>query len=182
MLQANWLMNTNGKTPQSFAVLDLMRMPLGILTGVGFIGGGVILKRGDSVFGLTTAATLWFVTVIGLCFGGGQIGLGLAGSACGFVVLLGFRWIEGRMLEYRPANLDMVLRKGGKFDVQKALQLINAADLKITKFTLRRDPVAGFDEFKSTLKQKRRRDRHGLPEGIAALDQQPDVVRWAWTD
>jgi putative Mg2+ transporter-C (MgtC) family protein len=46
MLQANWLMNSVGKTPDSFVVLDLMRMPLGILTGVGFIGGGAILKRG----------------------------------------------------------------------------------------------------------------------------------------
>jgi putative Mg2+ transporter-C (MgtC) family protein len=70
MLQANWLMNTVGKTPDSF-VLDLVRLPLGILTGVGFIGGGVILKRDDAIRGLTTAATLWFVTVIGLCFGGG---------------------------------------------------------------------------------------------------------------
>ena len=39
MLQANWLMNSVGKAPDSFVVLDLMRMPLGILTGVGFIGG-----------------------------------------------------------------------------------------------------------------------------------------------
>lgn len=44
MLQANWLMNSVGKTSNSFVVLDLMRLPLGILTGVGFIGGGAILN------------------------------------------------------------------------------------------------------------------------------------------
>ena len=66
MLQANWLMNSAGKAAGSFVVLDLMRLPLGLLTGVGFIGGGAILKRGDDVRGLTTAATLWFVTVVGL--------------------------------------------------------------------------------------------------------------------
>ena len=71
-------MNSVGKAPDSFVVLDLMRLPLGILTGVGFIGGG-ILKRGDSIQGVTTAATLWFVTVIGLCFGGGQNELGVTG-------------------------------------------------------------------------------------------------------
>ena len=38
-------------------------LPLGILTGVVFIGGGVILKRGDTILGVTTAATLWFVTL-----------------------------------------------------------------------------------------------------------------------
>ena len=41
MVQARWLMNSVGKAPNSFVVLDLMRLPLGILTGVGFIGGGI---------------------------------------------------------------------------------------------------------------------------------------------
>ncbi len=36
-----------------------MRLPLAILTGVGFIGGGTIIKKGDIVVGVTTAATLW---------------------------------------------------------------------------------------------------------------------------
>jgi putative Mg2+ transporter-C (MgtC) family protein len=43
MVQANVLLSLEGKTNTSFAVMDLMRLPLGILTGVGFIGGGVIL-------------------------------------------------------------------------------------------------------------------------------------------
>src|SRR5262249_23206233 len=73
MIQTNLLMVTRGKAPDSFSVLDLMRLPLGILTGMGFIGGGAILRRENMVLGVTTAATLWFVTVIGLCFGGGQI-------------------------------------------------------------------------------------------------------------
>jgi putative Mg2+ transporter-C (MgtC) family protein len=49
-------------------------LPLGILTGMGFIGGGAILRRESLVLGVTTAATLWFVTVIGLCFGVGRSG------------------------------------------------------------------------------------------------------------
>jgi len=52
MLQANWLMNTVGKSSDSFVVLDLMRMPRGILTGVGFAGGS-----GQS----SSAATLFMV-------------------------------------------------------------------------------------------------------------------------
>jgi putative Mg2+ transporter-C (MgtC) family protein len=69
MVQANLLLVTIGKTADSFVTLDLMRLPLGILTGMGFIGGGAILRRDSLVLGVTTAATLWFVTVIGLCFG-----------------------------------------------------------------------------------------------------------------
>jgi len=76
MIQANILLPVGGKTASSFGVMDLMRMPLGILTGVGFIGAGTILRRGDMITGVTTAATLWVTTVIGLCFGGGQLELG----------------------------------------------------------------------------------------------------------
>src|SRR5262249_30997212 len=91
MIQANVLLPTTGKETASFSVLDLMRLPLGILTGMGFIGGGAILKRGDLVIGVTTAATLWFITVIGLCFGGGQVALGAAATAICLAVLWGLK-------------------------------------------------------------------------------------------
>ncbi|MGH8319424.1 MAG: MgtC/SapB family protein [Steroidobacteraceae bacterium] len=81
MIQANILLPVGGKTGSSFGVMDLMRLPLGILTGVGFIGAGTILRRGDMITGVTTAATLWIVTVIGLCFGGGQLVLGCCATA-----------------------------------------------------------------------------------------------------
>jgi putative Mg2+ transporter-C (MgtC) family protein len=76
MIQMNLLMQTNGKPPNSYAVMDLMRLPLDILTGVGFIGAGAIVRKNELVMGLTTAATLWFATVVGLCLGGGQVILG----------------------------------------------------------------------------------------------------------
>src|SRR6202167_4927539 len=110
MLQANWLMNSVGKTPDSFVVLDLMRLPLGILTGIGFIGGGAILKRGGDIAGLTTAAALLFVPVVGLCFGGGQDALGLVGSALGFAILRGLRLVELRMRQRRAAELMLQWR------------------------------------------------------------------------
>jgi len=94
MIQANILLSIDGKTPGSFAVMDLMRLPLGILTGVGFIGGGTILKKGDLVTGVTTAATLWLVTVIGLCLGGGQLILGIAATLLGVLTLWALKWID----------------------------------------------------------------------------------------
>src|SRR5204862_4221868 len=55
---------------------DPARLGAGILTGIGFLGGGAILKHHDFIVGVTTAATLWFMTVIGLAFGGGLFALG----------------------------------------------------------------------------------------------------------
>jgi putative Mg2+ transporter-C (MgtC) family protein len=94
MIQANILLPLAGKTPDSFSVMDLMRLPLGILTGVGFIGGGTILKRGDLVTGVTTAATLWLVTVIGLCLGGGQLVLGMVATALAVFTLWALRTVD----------------------------------------------------------------------------------------
>jgi putative Mg2+ transporter-C (MgtC) family protein len=94
-LQANLLLATAGKTPSSFGVLDLERLPLGILSGIGFIGAGVILKReNDTVSGVTTAATIWFVTVLGLLFGGGQLQLGIAAGLLAIAILWGLRRVE----------------------------------------------------------------------------------------
>ena len=105
MIQANILLPVTGKTPASFGEMDLMRLPLGILTGVGFIGGGKILRRGDLVTGVTTAATLWVITVIGLCFGGGQIYLGIAGTALTVLTLSTLRWFDARIPREQRAIL-----------------------------------------------------------------------------
>ena len=87
MTQTNVLLSTVGKAANSFVVVDVMRLPLAVLSGMGFIGAGVILRRGQIV-GITTAATLWFTTVMGLCFGGSQVGIGLVALALGLAVVL----------------------------------------------------------------------------------------------
>jgi putative Mg2+ transporter-C (MgtC) family protein len=107
MIQANLLLVTTGKSGDSFVSLDLMRLPLGILTGMGFIGGGAILRRDGFVLGVTTAASLWFVTVMGLCFGGGQIKLGIAAFALGMMVLEGLRWVDYRMKQEQHGILHL---------------------------------------------------------------------------
>jgi len=116
MIQANLLMDSTGKAADSFVTLDLMRLPLGILTGMGFIGAGAILRRGDRVTGVTTAAMLWLATVLGLCFGGGQHGLGLATLGLGVVILWFLKWLEMRIQQDRRADLTLTMGEGGPGD------------------------------------------------------------------
>ena len=113
MLQMNYLLPLAGRASDSFVTNDLMRLPLGILTGVGFIGGGAILRRGSLIVGVTTAATLWYVTVVGLCFGGGQMLLGWLATATGIVVLWGLRWVENIMSFEQHASLALTLDQSG---------------------------------------------------------------------
>jgi putative Mg2+ transporter-C (MgtC) family protein len=112
MIQTSILLPLAGKTPESFSVIDPMRLPLGILTGVGFIGGGTILKRGDLVTGVTTAATLWVMTVIGLCFGGGQLALGATTTALTVITLWILKWVDLTIPREHRALLVIMADRG----------------------------------------------------------------------
>lgn len=108
MVQCNLLLSLGGKNSGSFAVMDLMRLPLGILTGVGFIGGGAILRRNDIITGITSAATLWIATVIGLCFGGGQLELGAVSTLLAAITLWVVKLVDVRIPREQHATLEIV--------------------------------------------------------------------------
>ncbi len=85
------------QTASARVILDPTRMAQGIMTGIGFVGAGAIIKEGFSVRGLTTAASIWITAAIGILTG---IGFYFA-SAVGTVLALGtlslFRWVEARL-------------------------------------------------------------------------------------
>jgi putative Mg2+ transporter-C (MgtC) family protein len=137
MIQVNLLLPTAGRSPDSFVMNDLMRLPLGILTGVGFIGAGAIIRRDSIVVGVTTAATLWYVTVIGLCLGGGQIELGVAATAIGLLALWFLNWIESRLRRECRASLCIEL-EGASLSDSQIRRMLEAAELGIasTQVTL----------------------------------------------
>jgi putative Mg2+ transporter-C (MgtC) family protein len=126
MVQTNWLINSNGKPQDSFVVMDIMRLPLGILSGIGFIGAGAIIKRGELVAGVTTAATIWFVTVMGLCFGGGQIGLGLAGFVLGLLTLTSLKRVELHLTRQHRGTLKITVSAEGLHQNEVASLLIRS--------------------------------------------------------
>jgi putative Mg2+ transporter-C (MgtC) family protein len=109
MVQVNLLLPLAGRPASSFVMVDLMRLPLGILSGMGFISAGAIVRRDNFVVGITTAATMWFVTVIGLCFGGGQIALGIVSSAIGMIILEGLKPLELRTKQDRQGTLSIAV-------------------------------------------------------------------------
>ncbi|MEO6804143.1 MAG: MgtC/SapB family protein [Granulicella sp.] len=71
-------------------VLDPSRVAAQVVTGIGFIGAGIIFVRQDQVKGLTTAATIWLVTSVGMACGAGLPLLALAVTISYFVVALAF--------------------------------------------------------------------------------------------
>ena len=171
MIQTNLLLGMTGRAPNSFVMLDLMRLPLGILSGIGFIGAGAILRQGHAIKGVTTAATLWFVTVLGLCLGGGQYGLGFALLALGWFILAILQWVDKQWIHVEQASVHITLR--GEDDPLHALQTA----LALRGVEIRVQSVSYFVENEAPQRQiKWRATRRGgeLSENIAG----PLAERW----
>lgn len=180
MLQVNLLLPLAGRSPDSFVMNDLMRLPLGILSGMGFIGAGAMMRRDNFVVGVTTAATLWFLTVIGLCFGGGQIALGLVGAALGILILTGMKLIEDRMEQDHQARLMIVRGASGPSDGEIHSILENAGfRISSCAFAATRD-VEG-SELSCELEWRDKPYTADIPEAIRLLGTREGVVRIAWT-
>jgi putative Mg2+ transporter-C (MgtC) family protein len=177
MLQANLLINSVGKPADSFVVMDIMRLPLGILSGIGFIGAGAIIKRGEMIVGVTTAATLWFVTVMGLCFGGGQNGLGLAAFGLGFVVLTGLKKIENEMAREQSGMLNVTVSAQGP-SREQIESLLKNSGLRLANPSLTYEtPPDGGKTFGWKVRWKSKPDDSRLPAVIQDLEKQQEVRR-----
>jgi putative Mg2+ transporter-C (MgtC) family protein len=179
MIQVNLLLPLAGRSADSFVMNDLMRLPLGILTGVGFIGGGAILRRDDIVVGVTTAATLWLATVVGLCLGGGQLGLGSAATLLGLFALWGLRWVEDRMRRARSARFGLELDFSGpsEDDVRRK---IAEAGFAIASSSVSLAAVGERRALSFTLRYAPRPGDSRMPSRLAALAREPGVVKVNW--
>ena len=97
-------------------ILDPTRIAAQIVTGIGFLGAGAIIRQGLSVRGLTTAAGLWVVAAIGMAAGAGYYSAALVGTAIVLVGLGPIRWLEGapliRDLRREGRILEIDLRPG----------------------------------------------------------------------
>lgn len=78
-------------------VFDPNRMAAGIITGIGFLGAGAIMREENMVRGLTTAGCIWFVAGLGIVIGKGLFPLALWGTLLVFVMLVFFRYVENWM-------------------------------------------------------------------------------------
>src|ERR1700722_20130552 len=82
-------------------VLDPSRVAAQVVSGIGFIGGGVIFMRRDVVRGLTTAASIWFTAALGMACGAGMPLLAVATTVGHFIIMLVFPTLERRLQRSR---------------------------------------------------------------------------------
>jgi putative Mg2+ transporter-C (MgtC) family protein len=75
---------------------DPMRIAAGIITGIGFLGAGLIVFRGDTVHGATTAAGLWIATSLGMSVGYGMYAIAIFGTILALIMFTGMWYVENR--------------------------------------------------------------------------------------
>jgi putative Mg2+ transporter-C (MgtC) family protein len=179
MILTNVLLSVTGRTQDSFATMDPMRLPLGILTGVGFIGAGTIVKKGDLVTGVTTAATLWLITVIGLCFGSGQLMLGVAATVLEVVTLWILKWVDVMMPREHRARI--VLAGEPSWNVLEDVPRLLAWKCKARFQEQRLEPGSQRADF--TFELTWRRPEHNTPplELFNALEARYDIKSFELT-
>ena len=155
---------------QQRITLDPTRMAQGIMTGIGFLGAGVIMKDGLSVRGLTTAASIWITSATGVL-----IGIGFYIPA-GFAVVLTlgtlsvFRWIELKM----PMNYyaQFIIR----FSVSQAMEepalrkLVADHGFSVANLSYRLDRGADFYEYRMIIRTIEMENQSRLSAMLSQLD------------
>jgi putative Mg2+ transporter-C (MgtC) family protein len=168
-----------GKAQTSGWHPDPARLAAGILTGMGFLGGGVILRQGNLIRGVTTASVLWFITVIGLCFGGGYLLLGFAGVAVSFLTLIALPPVERFAAKDWYAVLHVTTSLEGT-SVSEITGVLNALKITVKSLDWSQDLVQRTRTVKFFLKFKKS-DLVGLPERIVNdLTRRAGVLQVHW--
>ena len=117
--------------------LDPTRMAQGIMTGIGFLGAGVIMQEGLSVRGLTTAASIWITAAIGILAGIGFYFPMVVSVVLTLGVLSFFRWIEARMPSQAYYHFSVRFARGAGMGERQLRELVESHGFSIANFTYR---------------------------------------------
>jgi putative Mg2+ transporter-C (MgtC) family protein len=119
--------------------LDPTRMAQGIMTGIGFLGAGAIIKEGLSVRGLTTAASIWITAAIGILAGVGFYFPLAVATVLTLGVLSAFRWIESHMPAQSYYHFDIRFARAAEISERQLRELVEGYGFSIANFSYRLD-------------------------------------------
>jgi putative Mg2+ transporter-C (MgtC) family protein len=147
--------------------IDPARIAMGAITGVGFLGAGVIIKTGVTVQGLTTAASIWMVSAIGLALGGGLYMASIWSFAITLFTLFVLRAVEGRMSRMSFMSLSISSSEGlTEETITSALKEHGAYPHNIE---YEKDITTGEMSYRMTLGLKHRVSQKEIFDALASL-------------
>jgi putative Mg2+ transporter-C (MgtC) family protein len=155
--------------------LDPTRMAQGIMTGIGFLGAGVIFKEGLSVRGLTTAASIWTTAAIGVLLGAGFYFPAALATLAVLGILSVFRWLERLVPTEFYANHSLKFRRGSVIPEDSLRELIQRHGFSIAHMTYRLTDGGSVFEYQMMIRTTHREDIGRLAQSLHTL---PDLVEF----
>jgi putative Mg2+ transporter-C (MgtC) family protein len=151
--------------------IDPTRMAQGIMTGIGFLGAGVIIKERFAVRGLTTAASIWITAAIGVVIGMGFYSAAGLGVALTLGALGVFRWVEAIMPALRYAKLTARFQRQNQLSLDELCAVIRAHDISSGSPSYQLADEGKIFEYSMTIRTHDARNLHYLSETLGKMDQ-----------
>jgi len=117
---------------------DLTRVAAQVVTGIGFIGAGGMIKSGFTMTGITTAATLWFAAAIGVAAGFGLFVVAAASTALALVAMLGFAPARNYIRRGKVQQLEIEYR-AGHATLTPLFETLNAMGAQVQRISMVED-------------------------------------------
>ncbi len=149
--------------------IDPTRMAQGIMTGIGFLGAGVIFKEGISVRGLTTAASIWITSAIGVLMGSGMYHPAFVATAITLGVLAGFRWIEARIPSHKYAHHRVLFERGQAMPEETLREILARHGFETAALAYQITGDGRFLEYRTTIRTNDERNFGRLARSLEAL-------------
>ena len=154
---------------------DPTRTAQGIMTGIGFLGAGVIFKEGLTVRGLTTAASIWVTAAIGILVGIGFHFLAALGTAATLVVLSLFLFIERRVPAEFYAEHAVCFARAAVMSEEALRHVVARYGFTIEHLSYRLTEDGKFFEYCMTLRTRDPKNMSALAQHLLAL---PEVIEF----
>lgn len=154
MYQAKWFAGA----PLDTVRVDPTRMAQGVMTGIGFLGAGVIMREGLTVRGLTTAASIWITAAIGILAGTGLYSAVLIGSVITIGILTVFRKAETWMPSQIFANNTIVFGRDNCMSETEIRELLSENGFSVGSISYRLLEGAAQLEYRMTVRTMDRRN------------------------
>jgi putative Mg2+ transporter-C (MgtC) family protein len=154
---------------------DPTRMAQGIMTGIGFLGAGVIFREGLTVRGLTTAASIWITAAIGILLGVGFYFAAALGAAVTLAILAAFRFVELRLPTEFYAHHSLTFERGAVMAEDELRRLISEHAFSIANLSYHLSEGGKFFEYGMVIKTRDRRNADALSRHLSKL---PEVLEF----
>lgn len=151
--------------------VDPTRMAQGIMTGIGFLGAGVIMKEGITIRGLTTAASIWITAAIGIMLGMGMMNIGFTATFLALGVLSVFRWLETNVPTLHYARLELRFKRAEAPGLDEVRQLVARHSVDAGHPTFRLESDGRIYVYQMTARSRNHDNYQALAASLNAMDQ-----------